>query len=752
MAKSKRTINVTLTAADRELLAAQQTGLTAFCVNPARPEQVLGSAPFDDKGKASVPVEAVEPDLARLRVIVAPVKRLEAIKRLPHAMADVVFKAGEKTAHLEIEIMDAVLKSVDWLNETFIVHGQLVCRYTDPETNAVAEKPVPQAKVKMFEVDKHQHGPCFPNTCLVCIPSTCLVHCTPTTCLPETVCQPAIFCRPIRELTEICVPETLCKVRPGEPECRVLEPQPWDRFGDIRERVERVVGGPMLRAAPMPAAAEKLLPGYRTLLPARSPALRDWSGYLSPYFPGTYYTKDQLGGDADTNNDGYFSFSFKRSDFFEAGAGTTHTENKDWDEWPDLLFQATRWLNGELRTIYSEPYSETRWDQHGMPWPIWPMPLPYPPLPYPLPPWPPYTGVRHIRVKLVINGLLPGIDPEDDDIDPNQTEDFLFHGVGNVDYAWITNNGQVDHQGHTFHDHVFGGTLDIEGQFKQAHVPNGYYQVQYRPDGSTTWKTIQDEAWEYTHYLGNGQWETLVKAPQTIGSEAGLYKIPDYTDFTTTRKTLLLRLDSAKRDGNVARYPNGPHHFRVRLFKLVGGNLQEETNLAPANQLLHVRLDNGWPEAEFDLYEGTLTGTTMNLKEVRACGFVQDGSETRLVTTGANRFLIIKFRAYDPEQHFRYYSFTLNRGTDQAIGLPQGSQPSVSGLTLVPASAVYSSLTDNYPQAYTWLSLNKDPYNASVDFKACAYNIRLITGDRVTNGDGHLHWTEYQSTLTIVNP
>jgi hypothetical protein len=382
--------------------------------------------------------------------------------------------------------------------------------------------------------------------------------------------------------------------------------------------------------------------------------------------------------------------------------------------------------------IYQEPYSNTRWN-----------------------------AGTYSYVTLYVDGKLPQCDPADPVIDPEQPEDFLFHNVGIIEPGWIDGNGIIKHapapSAATYwtdwNEYVFGGRLEISGQFQMDHVGK-YYQVEYQRNGESDWKPILGEQWYYSHYLGDAKWETLIKAPESFQDYPACYQIPDYTDINITRKTQLITWQSYRTDGNIPRYPNGLYHLRVQLLEKTGPNsVQPVPGFNPNNNLLHLRIDNNWPIAEINpiLYSGELSGGVMNLSSVPECGFIQRG----------NRYLIINFQAEDLESHFRSYHISVNRGADPAIIIPATSlsaglvaNPSLPDFKISPSSYYFAAPAENFHNAYAAMSLATDPWLSSPGndqpLKPCAYNFTLTVYDRVTNGYGLIHWSQHMMTLTVL--
>lgn len=733
---------------------------------------VVGKGQCDKNGQAVIKFKMLADTAPKLEAIVSPLSTLKnkIVRTEKAALSAWSNKAGVWQANSLIPLTRGFAKSADWLHEEFLVTGHLYSVYEDPETEEVINAPVRDAKIRMYEVDKVSIGsggctPCKPGIVVDCAPAMLCDPITHIECIPDnlctpstTLCKPNLVCPPV----QVCIPKYQCKPTcvPSLPGICTPSEKPviddiWkyekDYFSEIgmsgccgAEKTAEV----QLRAISVPVPEMK---------PLKSPALKSLDltkdtniAYMcAPTGTSCIVTntKSQLGTDCETDANGYFSFTFKRIDFFDAPSPTTHTEDKDWDEMPDLLFEARLWLDGEYRVVYKENYINTRWNQGT------------------------YT-----HVNLFIEGMVPSADPMDPDVDITQTEQFLFHGVGNIEPGWIADDGVIrNNPAGTWNQYVFGGGMDIMGQFKYEHVGK-YYQVEYQRDGESDWHPVLGESWPYSVHLGGGHWESRIKAPESVGAYPACYQIPDYASMNETQKTKLIVFSSYRSDGNIKRYPNGLYHLRVRLLERSGDTMTPAAGFNPDANRLHVRIDNSWPLAAIQptLYVGDLTGTTLNVSAVAECG---------LAHRGANRYLLINFNAVDMENHFLQYEMMVNRGADGPARIPASGLPA-AGLTTAPAlpgfavSAPYATFTTdsslvstgnvsystdpnvNFSNAYVAMYMGADPWLPWVSdgsghvvpqpLRPCAYNFRLAVWDRVTNGYGHVHRSEHNMTLTIL--
>jgi hypothetical protein len=735
------TLQVTTSVSLPKGSTGQVEGLWVYCGALGQEETILGKGQTDGSGRAVIKFQVPGEKPPALRITVSPLSRTVKLRRVVTEKKTIEdWKKGRTgwEAAVAVPLTPGFLNSVSWLDELFTVEGVLVSRYSDPATESITETPIRHALVDLFDVDRVQHQKpplCIPD---YVGPSDCVPNkaCTPWigNCVPKTVCKPDLPCIP--SMPGICTPS---KVGPCGPwvEGEVFDPGIWEKVEVVESRAIQQQAGccgsetPILfqgvaRKATVPVMKPLKSPSLPSALSAAS-ALSSSLSCMPLMAIKSFYKKTQLGTECETGDDGQFIFTFTRKDFFEASAGTTHTEDTDWDEYPDLLFMAKLWLDGQFRTIYDEPYSDTRWNEGTYTW-----------------------------VKLVVNGQMAVGDPGDSDVDLAQTEEFLFHNVGDVEPGWIAGDGVIRTAPDTtsLNEHVFGGGLEIFGQFKMAHVGK-YYQIEYQKNGEPDWHPVEGEQWYYSHYLGAGKWETKLKAPESFTSPDGTkvypacYRVPDYADFTTTRKTQLIAWQTYRMDGNIARYPDGLYHLRVRLLEKTGAYVQPVAGFNPGTQILNLTIDNHWPVAEMDatLYVGAESGGNLTITPVPECGFVQ---------RGAGRYLLIHFQAEDMQTHFRSYGITVNRGAYQATTIPAitpapvwSTSPPLPGFHYSPPSYYFLAAGDNFPNGYTAMDLGSDPWLSGQPLAQCAYNFTLSVWDRVTNGYGLIHYSQHTLTLTV---
>nr|WP_321401854.1 hypothetical protein [uncultured Desulfobacter sp.] len=734
--KINMVVNVKLKGEKKGVFADGFDTLYAFARLPNDSAKVFGKAKFDRDGRAEISITMPGKVAMPMEVEVSPLSNALPLKNIKTEKR-IIRNFSEKNlvyiADIEIELNQTLYSYTEWLHEQFTVFGKLQSRYTDHETEKECTVGIPNSKVTLFEVDKESTtGPCLVD-CMVCSP--------PVLCIPDSLyCTPLegpVVCPPAIEDLEICTPSRVCAPWAYEP-VGLDERIRWERdeilkstriVTSLKPPAAKKMTGPVKSPAlPTVAVAQPIEHADIAAKESLSATVKASTPQLCgvSILPHTHYSKTELGSD-ETDANGNYIITFKRSDFLEAATGSTQTENVDWDSWPDLLFEASRFYDGEMRLLYQEGYDQTRWD----------------------------IQTTSLRVDLIVQGQVPGVScSPDDDLDPGQTDDLVFHGIGNVEPGWIDANGVISNVPSTsdLFEHVFGGTLDLFGQFKYEHIGK-YYQVEYAAANTPNdWKPIANETWTYSKYLGNFQWEQQTKAPISLGQDFPYcYEIPDYTDHTINRKTLLMKWRTWRQDGGFPRYPNGRYMFRVRLL-----DVDETTNQAvpvagydPEAMQITVALDNAWPEADIKpeilVYDkGAGPGVYSQVPE---CGSV----------ASADRYLIFRFRANDVHKHFRNYYFEVNRGAEDPVSfmsvnaLDDGPVPPNVGPTLVQPSVVFSDENDNYPDNYTWLYIGKDYWDESTygSFRPCAYNFRLVVRDRVTNGYGRIHWSDATLTLSI---
>jgi hypothetical protein len=725
-----------------------------FAASSGKPDTVLGSVRTDEGGKAVLKLVVPGNVPPTLTLTLSPIPTLKSVRRVRTESVTVSGWKEKSGKGFEVSATfdpsTEFFRSVDWLHEQFTVEGVLVSQYTEPETGILREYPIQGARVGMYEVDKNYFGPCAPFTCIprceprhLCVPD---IQCTPT-----KICKPSVLnCEPVFE--KICTPSVIIKgcgpwrfdgecgpgmvidpgglgevINPATTQVRLAAGLDAGCCGSESRAAEAYRSGPSFspRLAISPTNPISCLPADSICVPERiGPVLM---GYSTSPLGGSEYT---------TGADGRFWFTFRRIDFFYAPSGTTHTEDLDWDEFPDLIFQARLWFDGADHLIYSEKPKDARWNIHD----------------------------AYSFFKLVVQGQIPGAGPSDG-IDLGQAEAFLFHCVGDIEPGWIDANGVINTPpaGHWALGHVFGATLEIRAQFAIAYADDQhYYQVEWRKvsgGSASDWSPVTGDSWYFSQYdSATSKWTTLTRSPQDMGGDfVACYPIPDYTDNKITRKDILLTWNSWRMDGNVPRYPDGIYQFRVRLLRKSGATVVPEPGFDPNAQILTLTIDNTWPTADIDgtLKLGTInaSGVLSDVSDVRTCGFAN---------AGGDRYLILPFTLQDPAGgKLCQYGINVNRGSDQARGLAtlpsawtQGPTAiTVGGLSLVPAAASYPDASaPAYLRACAAFPLFNDPWTGNADLRPCAYNFSLWVYDRSTNGYGHIHWQECRATLTILGP
>ena len=748
--------------ASKETPSSALSGHHVFASPASSPGQVLGSVKTDEHGKGVLKLVAPGERPPTIILTLSPLPTPKPVQRVRNEVLTFTDWKGDTAKGLSGSAVftpsGEFFRCVDWLHEQFTVEGLLVAHYVDVETGIGGEYPIRGAHVGLYEVDRNYGITCKP-------PEVCLPKCKPlqAICKPNIVCGPNIVCKPV--VQPICSPiyEKICTPSVVMTDCG---PTRFDRTcgpglttipGDIGNIIN-----PAEIAQSIPQATSKFAlksnvtsgccgsetraaDAYRSG-PSFSPRLASYPNlgcppkelictpnYARPII--TYSESPLGGGEYLTGADGRFWFTFRRIDFFWAPAGTTHTEDFDWDEFPDLVFQARLWFDGADHIIYSEKPADARWN----------------------------INTDYSFFKLVVQGKVPGADAPDD-INLGQTDAFLFHTVGDIEPGWIDGKGVIATPATGFSwakDHVFGGTLEIRGQFAPSYSDGlHYYQVEWRRGDSGDWTPVTGEIWYYSRYdPDTAEWTTLTRAPQDLGGDfVACYPIPDYTDQKIDRKDMVMVWSTWRMDGNVPRYPDGMFQLRVQLIRQNGSTVEAEPSFEPDAQKLTLTIDNTWPTADID--------TTLQLATINSAGVLSDVSNVEtcgFVNAGANRYLILPFTLADSlGGKLCQYSSGVNRGSDQVTNLTslpaawtQGPGAiTVNGVPLIPASQVYADgdTAPNYLRGCVAFALFNDPWLSTPDLKPCAYNFSIWVYDRATNGYAHVHWYEVRATLTILGP
>jgi hypothetical protein len=372
------------------------------------------------------------------------------------------------------------------------------------------------------------------------------------------------------------------------------------------------------------------------------------------------------------------------------------------DTKPDLLFEVTQTVNGTKVSIYDEdPATETRWDINNLP------PL----------------GVTLIVEEDVV---LP-----DDPISPI-SDDFEFHGIGRVLVSQINSEGYASTAGAGdvvgAHDSPFGSTLDIKGQFNNAHAGK-FYQVLYArwaddttPPTAGDFGPMLDESWPIAQKVGTN-WVTVMRSPVSLpGAGEGCYQIPDYTDLYTTSKEILIRWTTYRKDVGAPRYPDGKYTLKIKAFNADGSDLPLP---AGGTDEIIVRIDNSWPVASLQGTFSIVGGTLPLCPNPKPAGMICDSPQVcGIVYIEPGKQVRIGFDAYDNQDHFRNYQLSYRTGHGVAVAIPGGSKQFIG-----PPREDHGFIGESVDWSIAGLA-------------QCGYEVRLVVWDRTINGYHHIHWSE----------
>ena len=411
------------------------------------------------------------------------------------------------------------------------------------------------------------------------------------------------------------------------------------------------------------------------------------------------YTRHEL-GTATTDVNGLFVFTFNwcyTIPFVHLWWWPPFPDTK-----PDLLFEVTQTVNGSPVTIYAEdPAVETRWNIDNLP------PL----------------GVTLIVEDDVV---LP-----DDPISPI-SGDFEFHGIGRVLVSQIDTEGYANTAGAGdvvgAKDSPFGSSLDIKGQFNNAHAGK-YYQVRYArwqndttPPAAGDFAPILDEAWPIAQKVG-ANWVTVMRTPVSLpGAGDGCYQIPDYTDLYTTSKEMLIRWTTHRNDMGARRYPDGKYTLQIAAFNADGSSLPLP---AGGGEEIAVRIDNRWPVAALDESFAIVGGTLPLCPDPKPAGMICDSPEVcGIVYIEPGKRVRIGFDAYDDQNHFRNYQLTYRTGHGVSVAIAGGSKQFTG-----PPREDFGFTAETVDWDIAGLA-------------QCGYEVRLVVWDRTINGYHHIHRSE----------
>ena len=332
---------------------------------------------------------------------------------------------------------------------------------------------------------------------------------------------------------------------------------------------------------------------------------------------------------------------------------------------------------------------------------------------------------------------------EDEVVLPDETftpisGDFEFHGIGRVLISQINSEGYANTTDAPVDvvkavDSPFGSTIDVKGQFNNA-LAGKFYQVQvakWQSDSvapsNADFAPIVDEQWPVAQKVGS-DWVTVMKKPVELpGAGEGCYEIPDYTDYTLTSKSILIRWNTDFGPNGAKRFPDGKYSLRVRVFNEDGSALTTQPTT-----IFDVRLDNTWPVALISDSIG-IDGSTVPLcTETSTSDEICDSPEAcGIVYMETGKSLKFTFKAYDEQNHFRRYDLTYR--------FKHGNQGNINFEKYVSGSGPDHGFTN---ELIDW---------DISSLEQCGYEVRLRVWDRTINGYRHIHHKDDFINIILLN-
>lgn len=440
------------------------------------------------------------------------------------------------------------------------------------------------------------------------------------------------------------------------------------------------------------------------------------------------------GGDVGSNETdqwGYFSFSFPRVEFFinhavyDPGLQRYGTES-----WPNMIFHITQIIGGQKMQIYGEDELDAR------PYAMWDVPS------------------RTLTVTLITE---EGITNDEITIPFPPGCDFLFHGIGVVQPHSLTNGYATTTAADGFAglmDSPFGATLDVNGQFDVTlATPPKYYRVLYAPwnggaaPSASEFQPILHESWTVSRFNdATHNWDPeVIEAKSDVIPGIRVYEIPDYLDITLTGKTRLISWTTTRQDNGISRYPDGKYDLLIEAYD-ASGNPVALNAADPDLNRLTVMIDNSWPEALLRVIKTfDILRTDEMMPYTPVCP----------VFSKAAGALPVTFDATDENGHLLYYVVSFITGHNVYIDQVSCSYVGKTGVnedfiriwyhkgTLVSTTILPARPPGGFEgETITWDIT--DP-----DVVKCAYQIRLGVADRTINGYGYIHYAEDTMHISI---
>lgn len=381
---------------------------------------------------------------------------------------------------------------------------------------------------------------------------------------------------------------------------------------------------------------------------------------------------------------------------------------------PDLIFRVFENIDGNIKVIYEEDPSKTRWNMVDNTW-----------------------------VILEVEEECTWFNTPDVDQPGDCT--FLFTRIGLICVDRIDSNGYAESSKLLppgIGDQPFGvrhGTrrLDICGWFGESSDVT-HYKIQYCKDGST-FKDINDPMSNKYYDLVNHKWVTISMGPVELAGVKNLYTTPYIVDRHKPwyLPDLLAQWDSRKAQGD------GRYTLRIIGYKWNGTNLIPATclNIDPNYGEIKLQIDNSSPKSVIN-----------SITHVKSRGQAKVVKPCDIITFGPGDELRINFEASDSNGHLKLYRLNAIYGHNcRVMPRPSGAVDNYSPTHINPTQKWYGGIytviyeANNYGTANGTCILGNMP--------TCAYQFRLGVRKRTTNGYGLIyHWVEDTMHITIKRP
>lgn len=287
----------------------------------------------------------------------------------------------------------------------------------------------------------------------------------------------------------------------------------------------------------------------------------------------------------------------------------------------------------------------------------------------------------------------------------------MFLGIGHVPKTKISSDGYATTDpGYFFQvkDAPFGGTLALMFNHEKARILGAqYYQIEV--DGN-----LQQQAW--SDYKWNTSHNTFELTPN-----------PQSGNFFRVRKAgelwynywLGYFLDTTGLTNNL-------HTISVKVFT----DPDPSKEIVAGRDSMVVRIDNQWPQVSIDQI-------IHDNRPVDACAIVKTGSHN----------FSFRITAQDSEQHLLSWSLTALWGDNKSKAVDSDNYNNH-----ISSIKKWAGITNTVPVPVASPSLWDASVAGDSTSTHCAHTFYLGVWDRVINGYGYIHYSDYHKSITIDVP